>query len=166
MVLWLTHRMHFITLPWAWVVCDQRQRAVHVTQAGAYTECCQEVCGNTVVSESGTGVCWSLWLMQTFHIAYCSTRSCCLTFMLCCAAGQLETPEDEVMCVMDVLEEVGDDVARRCYWDFGDWSDLWRETKHVPNGISLQVCSCSSAGCQLCCGTVACRPKPCGHAVC
>jgi hypothetical protein len=40
---------------------------------------------------------------------------------------------------MDVLEEVGDDVARRCYWDFGDWSDLWRETKHVPNAVTLQV---------------------------
>lgn len=40
---------------------------------------------------------------------------------------------------MDVLEEVGDDVARRCYWDFGDWSDLWRETKHVPSGVSLKV---------------------------
>lgn len=54
-------------------------------------------------------------------------------------AGPLETPEDEVLCVMDVLEEVGDDVARRCYWDFGDWSDLWRETKHVSNSINLQV---------------------------
>jgi len=40
---------------------------------------------------------------------------------------------------MDVLEEVGDDVARRCYWDFGDWSDLWRETRHVPSGVSLKV---------------------------
>lgn len=41
--------------------------------------------------------------------------------------------------IMDVLEEVGTDVARRCYWDFGDWSDLWRETKHVPLDVSLQV---------------------------
>jgi hypothetical protein len=40
---------------------------------------------------------------------------------------------------MDVLEEVGSDVARRCYWDFGDWSDLWRETKHVPLDVSLLV---------------------------
>lgn len=50
-----------------------------------------------------------------------------------------------MLCVMDVLEEVGDDVARRCFWDFGDWSDLWRETKHVPNGGHLQVSSSSSA---------------------
>jgi hypothetical protein len=63
-----------------------------------------------------------------------------------CCAGQLETPEDEVLCVMDVLEEVGDDVARRCFWDFGDWSDLWRDTKHVPNGVHLQVpCSVCQA---------------------
>lgn len=56
-----------------------------------------------------------------------------------CPPGQLETPDDEVLCLMDVLEEVGDDVARRCYWDFGDWSDLWRETKHAPTGVNLQV---------------------------
>lgn len=51
---------------------------------------------------------------------------------------------------MDVLEEVGDDVARRCYWDFGDWSDLWRDTKHVPTGVHLQVSSAqglSEIGC-------------------
>lgn len=59
--------------------------------------------------------------------------------MLLQHTGQLETPDDEVLCLMDVLDEVGDDVARRCYWDFGDWSDLWRETKHVPIGVNLQV---------------------------
>lgn len=33
--------------------------------------------------------------------------------------------------VMDVIEEMGNDVAHRCYWDFGRWSDLcrvWRPT--------------------------------------
>jgi hypothetical protein len=63
----------------------------------------------------------------------------CVSRVLLPNTGQLETPDDEVLCVMDVLEEVGDDVARRCYWDFGDWSDLWRETKHVPSGVNLQV---------------------------
>lgn len=71
--------------------------------------------------------------------------ACCLLRACFSAAGQLETPEDEVLCVMDVVEEVGDDVARRCYWDFGDWSDLWRETKHVPNAVSLQVSSLVSS---------------------
>eukprot|EP00775_Hariotina_reticulata_P013221 gene13221-13351_t len=51
--------------------------------------------------------------------------------------GQLETPDAGVTCIMDVLEEVGADVARRCYWDFGDWSDLWRETKQVPLDVGL-----------------------------
>lgn len=56
------------------------------------------------------------------------------------------------MCVMDVLDEVGDDVARRCYWDFGDWSDLWRETKHVPSGVNLQVSTYVGAVCtHICC---------------
>ncbi len=26
----------------------------------------------------------------------------------------------------DVFEEGGRDIARRCYWDFGRWSDTWR----------------------------------------
>lgn len=54
-------------------------------------------------------------------------------------SGQLETPDAGVTYIMDVLEEVGADVARRCYWDFGDWSDLWRETKHVPPDVTLPV---------------------------
>lgn len=60
--------------------------------------------------------------------------------------GQLETPDAGVTYIMDVLEEVGGDAARRCFWDFGDWSDLWRETKHVPLDVSLQVSSWQSAG--------------------
>ena len=28
--------------------------------------------------------------------------------------------------MMDVIEEMGNDVAHRCYWDFGRWSDLLR----------------------------------------
>jgi hypothetical protein len=54
-------------------------------------------------------------------------------------SGQLETPDAGVTYVMDVLEEVGADVSRRCFWDFGDWSDLWRDTKHVPLDVTLQV---------------------------
>jgi hypothetical protein len=60
-------------------------------------------------------------------------------FALLFCAGQLETPDAGVTYIMDVLEEVGSDVARRCYWDFGDWSDLWRETKRVPLDVTLLV---------------------------
>lgn len=34
---------------------------------------------------------------------------------------------------MDVIEEMGDDCARRCYWDFGRWSDLWRVWRPAGN---------------------------------
>ncbi|WIA40102.1 hypothetical protein OEZ86_013510 [Tetradesmus obliquus] len=60
------------------------------------------------------------------------------SFELMQTLGQLETPDAGVTYVMDVLEEVGVDVARRCFWDFGDWSDLWRDTKHVPLDVTLQ----------------------------
>lgn len=35
----------------------------------------------------------------------------------------------------DVVEQMGDDVARRCYWDWGPWSDLarvWRPLDKPP----------------------------------
>lgn len=46
-------------------------------------------------------------------------------------------PDPGVMTLMDVLDEVGDDTARACFWAFGDWSDLWREAKPVPPGVDL-----------------------------
>lgn len=70
------------------------------------------------------------------QVLTCNGKEVLLLFL---CPGQLETPEAGVTYIMDVLEEAGTDVARRCFWDFGDWSDLWRETKHVPLGVSLQV---------------------------
>jgi hypothetical protein len=55
------------------------------------------------------------------------------------AAGSLEVGAGPLTYVMDVLEEVGTKVARQCYWDFGDWSDLWREVNHVTGEVNLQV---------------------------
>ncbi|KAI8469209.1 MAG: cell morphogenesis central region-domain-containing protein [Monoraphidium minutum] len=40
--------------------------------------------------------------------------------------------------LMDVLEEVGGDAARRCYWDFGDWSDVWRDARPAPPDVGLE----------------------------
>lgn len=34
---------------------------------------------------------------------------------------------------MDVIEEMGNDVAHRCYWDFGRWSDLCRVWRPAGN---------------------------------
>ena len=37
--------------------------------------------------------------------------------------------------MMDVVEEVGYDSSRRCYWDFGRWSDLWRVWRRVGEDL-------------------------------
>lgn len=67
-----------------------------------------------------------------------TTRSSWLLWLwLCSDAG--EPVVDSVVYLMDVLEEVGPDLVRRCYWDFGDWSDLWREFKTLPMDGSLEV---------------------------
>lgn len=39
--------------------------------------------------------------------------------------------------------QVGADVARRCYWDFGDWSDAWRDSKPTPPDLTLEVGVCT-----------------------
>lgn len=41
--------------------------------------------------------------------------------LLYCISG-----DEPTVYMMDILEEAGPDIARRCYWDFGKWSDLWR----------------------------------------
>lgn len=46
---------------------------------------------------------------------------------------------------MDVIEEMGSDVAHRCYWDFGRWSDLcrvWRpagQDRQLEEAVDLEV---------------------------
>lgn len=48
-----------------------------------------------------------------------------------------ENPFMLSMYVMDVLEEMGTDIAHRVYWDIGKWSDLFRRWKSVPENITL-----------------------------
>ncbi|KAK9829934.1 hypothetical protein WJX72_008722 [[Myrmecia] bisecta] len=56
--------------------------------------------------------------------------------------------------MIDVIEEIGFDVAHRCYWDFGRWSDLWRiwrpisGTRHDKgdDDIDLEVLMMRSGG--------------------
>ncbi|CAD7701683.1 unnamed protein product [Ostreobium quekettii] len=48
----------------------------------------------------------------------------------------LQLPEDTTY-VMDVLEEMGPNIVEHCYWDFGEWSDMWRRWRHVDEGVSL-----------------------------
>lgn len=47
--------------------------------------------------------------------------------------------DEEPAYLIDVIEEVGADVARRCYWDFGRWSDLWRVWHLDPAGHSYEL---------------------------
>ena len=44
--------------------------------------------------------------------------------------------------LIDVLEEMGDDAARRCYWDMGPWSDLlrvWRPLGVPASRVTFKV---------------------------
>jgi hypothetical protein len=35
--------------------------------------------------------------------------------------------------------QVGPDAARRCYWDFGDWSEIWRDSRPAPLDAGLEA---------------------------
>ncbi|KAK9867850.1 hypothetical protein WJX84_002781 [Apatococcus fuscideae] len=50
------------------------------------------------------------------------------------AAAVDTVPEEEPTYAADVLEEVGQAVAQRCFWDFGRCSDLQRDFRPVDNG--------------------------------
>ncbi len=49
--------------------------------------------------------------------------------------------------VISIIENLGGDMARQCYWDVGRWSDLWRvwrlagDDRPIIDGIEFQVCS-------------------------
>lgn len=60
----------------------------------------------------------------------------------CTAAppGLAELVEPDVTYVVELVEEAGPSLVRASYWDFGDWSDLWRGYKHVPADVTFEVC--------------------------
>ena len=47
--------------------------------------------------------------------------------------------------VISIIENLGGDMARQCYWDVGRWSDLWRvwrlagDDRPIIEGIEFQV---------------------------
>jgi len=68
--------------------------------------------------------------------------------------------------LIDVLEEMGDDAARRCYWDMGPWSDLLRVWR--PLGIPASRVTFKVGSDALACETAAragatLRPSPSVH---
>ncbi|MEW5300011.1 MAG: hypothetical protein WDW36_002975 [Sanguina aurantia] len=40
--------------------------------------------------------------------------------------------------VIEVIEQAGQDIILAAYWDVGEWSDLWKEHKHVPEETLLE----------------------------
>lgn len=60
--------------------------------------------------------------------------------------------------VISIIENLGGDMARQCYWDVGRWSDLWRvwrmagDDRPIIDGIEFQV-GCF-LGFQATCGLV------------
>ncbi|KAG2450803.1 hypothetical protein HYH02_004640 [Chlamydomonas schloesseri] len=40
--------------------------------------------------------------------------------------------------VIELIEESGPALLRATYWDFGDWSDLWRLYKEVPGHVAFE----------------------------
>ncbi len=67
-------------------------------------------------------------------------------------AGLAPLPElpEAVTYLMDVVEECGGDLVRRCYWDIGDFSDWWRQYRAVPLGEQFTVGGwrwCGGVGC-------------------
>eukprot|EP00898_Chlorokybus_atmophyticus_P003403 jgi/Chlat1/4063/Chrsp26S04002 len=45
--------------------------------------------------------------------------------------------------VIDVLEESGADILQRCYWESSRWSDVGREWRAIPDGVTLTKVCCS-----------------------
>ncbi|KAG1675965.1 hypothetical protein FOA52_014209 [Chlamydomonas sp. UWO 241] len=43
------------------------------------------------------------------------------------AAPDAPTTEPPLTYLIEVVEESGPDIVKECYWDFGDWSELWRD---------------------------------------
>ena len=88
----------------------------------------------------GAWVCCLCWLHQ------------CLTMLPGAGGSRASTPTspleagavfDELPTyLIDVLEEMGNDAARRCFWDMGPWSDLlrvWRPLGVPTSRVTFKV---------------------------
>lgn len=58
--------------------------------------------------------------------------------------GYMEGEEDLLLAtgetyLMDVLEQHGADIVSSSYWDFGDFGDMWKVSKPVPEGVTIEV---------------------------
>ena len=53
--------------------------------------------------------------------------------------------------LVDVIEQMGDDLARRCWWDWGPWSDLARRYRPLDGppagGAAFKVLNYASSCC-------------------
>lgn len=53
--------------------------------------------------------------------------------------------EEEVNYMISIVENLGGDAARQCYWDLGRWSDLWKvwrvagDDRPFGDGIDFQA---------------------------
>lgn len=67
---------------------------------------------------------------------------CTLMCLTCSAKGTFVLPVGENVeadgedtprrgYVLDILEESGPALMKRCYWDFGRWSDMWRTWRPI-----------------------------------
>jgi len=66
--------------------------------------------------------------------------------------------------LIDVLEEMGDDAVRRCYWDMGPWSDLlrvWRPLGVPASRVTFKVGSDALAPALAARVDVTLPPSPC-----
>lgn len=62
------------------------------------------------------------------------------------AGSSSGTVEDEAaVYVIGIIENLGSDMARQCYWNVGRWSDLWKvwrmagDERPLIDGIDFQV---------------------------
>lgn len=58
--------------------------------------------------------------------------------------------EEEVNYLINIIENIGSDLTRQCYWDFGRWSDLWRvwrqpgDDRLAGDGTDFEACPVES----------------------
>lgn len=56
---------------------------------------------------------------------------------VCCGAAGSDAGAARRTYALDVLEQIGDDLAREHYWDYGLFSHLQRQYSTAPEGVTL-----------------------------